>query len=481
VLAFVATLISAGVGSGTHVRGAAEPSTSDPRSKPNFVVVMTDDQAIRSLHLMPSVQQDLADRGMTFPRSFVTTPECCPSRATFLTGQYSHNHGVPSADPPEGGYEALTRKANILPRWLQDAGYRTGHVGKYLNGYGISRRGNSPTEVPPGWDYWRAPVKNTAYQAYGFELNQDGRLRRYGHDETDYLTDVLADKADRFLRQAPDGEPFFLSVAPVAPHSEGVLDDNPSAARNPRPAPRHLGDFDDLAFPLPPSFGVPVADAPFAIRRKMERRAEILSIEDLEAFFLGRSESLLAVDDLVGRLVDRLRAEGELDNTYFIYTSDNGFLLGEHRLTGKVVPYEEAIRVPLVIRGPGIKPGSRERTLVANIDLAPTISALADAQPRRAQDGHSLVPLFRGQDLPGRDLAFEYLTGREAFSAIRTERWKFITYATGGSELYDLRHDPHELLNLASFSRYEEVRRRLTERRRQLSDCKGKPCRRRPL
>jgi arylsulfatase A-like enzyme len=469
--ALLAVLVSVSAGCGGDKSAEAAPGA------PNFVVVMTDDQAIRSLDLMPHVEGDLVDRGETFERSFVTTPDCCPSRASWLTGQYAHNHGVLSADPPEGGYAKLKSKGNILPAWLEDAGYRTGHVGKYLNGYGIEERGSSPTEVPSGWDYWRAPVNHTEYQMYDYTLNEDGKLKRYGDKPSDYQTDVLARQSADFLREQPRDQPFYLSIAPVAPHSEGVLDDKPNAHRNPRPAPRDLGAYRSLPTPMPPSFGKGEAHAPPTIRRKRGRKADNLAGPSIRASFLGRAESLLAVDDMVGRLVRTLKQQGELENTYFIFTSDNGFLLGEHGLKGKVLAYEESVRVPLVIRGPGIKPGSRTNALVANIDMAPTIAQLASAQLGRTPDGASLVPLLRGGKPPERDLLLEFLVGREAFRAVRTDRWKFAKYLTGGSELFDEQKDPYELHNLAANPAYRGIRSRLADELRSLKDCAGRECR----
>ncbi len=192
---------------------------------------------------------------MTFTTSFTTTPECCPSRATFLTGQYSHNNGVLSSDPPKGGYAALEDRDNILPTWLQAAGYRTGHVGKYLNGYGVESRGSDPSEVPAGWDSWSAPVNGTEDRRYGYTLNIDGGLHDYGEDARAYQTDVFARQASAFVRRSAGKRPFFLNVAPTAPHSEGVIP--ATTPRDPRPAPRHLGSLEGTALPRTPSFKNP--------------------------------------------------------------------------------------------------------------------------------------------------------------------------------------------------------------------------------
>ena len=483
-VAIAAAIACGAVGCGKSEGDASAPPSEEaaprpPGAKgaPNFVIVMTDDQAIRSLSFMPAVRHLLGERGMTFTKSFTTTPECCPARATFLTGQYSHNHGVLSSDPPEGGYAALEDRDNILPVWLQAAGYRTAHVGKYLNGYGIESRGSDPSEVPEGWDSWSAPVNGTEDRRYGYTLNIDGGLHDYGEESRAYQTDVFARQASAFVRRSAGTRPFFLNVAPTAPHSEGVIP--ATTPRDPRPAPRHLGRLEGTALPQAPSFKTPPGDSvPDAIAHRVERGDEQTSISMLEAGFLGRSESLLAVDEMVRRLVQDLRDTGELDDTIFIFTSDNGFLLGEHGLRGKDVAYEEAVRVPLIVRGPGIDGGATNASLVANVDLAPTMLELAKASPERKLDGQSLVGALRGEDSPARKaLLLELLDGREEFQAVRTKRWKLADYAGGGSQLFDLGKDPYELKNLAGDPAVADTERDLRQKLRELSDCAGASCR----
>ena len=235
---------------------------------PNIVVVMNDDQAIRSLAFMPAVRRKVADRGLTFTQSFATTPECCPSRASFLTGQYSHNHGVYSSDPPEGGYAALSDKENILPTWLQHAGYVTGHVGKYLNGYGIAARGSEPEEVPPGLGCLASAGRRHRRRAVRLHPQSERRASPYGDEPRDFQTDVYARDAETFIRRKSGERPFF-QVSPGGPHSEDL---GRRAPRNPRPAPRHLGALEDEPIPRPPSFLAPVANAPSVIAQKADKR-----------------------------------------------------------------------------------------------------------------------------------------------------------------------------------------------------------------
>ncbi|HEX2435220.1 MAG TPA: sulfatase [Solirubrobacterales bacterium] len=448
---------------------------SQSRASPNVVVVMTDDQDARSIRFMPYVSRRLAARGTTFQESFATTPMCCPSRATFLTGQYSHNHGVLGNRPPDGGYPALDG-SDTLAVWLHDGGYRTGHIGRYLNNYAAPQHGGDPTEVPPGWDEWRVPVEDTEFQMYANTLNENGELKRYGNRPRDYQTDLVARKAVRFARRSSRGErPFFLSVATLAPHDEGILEDI-GVPRNPRPAPRHLGRFSDLPLPRPPSFNErAIGDKPGSIRDDPRLRAA--EIEALARLYRSRLESLLAVDEMVAELVRALRRSHELRDTLFIFSSDNGYLLGEHRLHGKEAPYEEAVRVPLVIRGPGFPAGVTRSQPVGNVDLAPTILDVAEVRPPHELDGTSLVPVARDPSAgSARTVLLEMLTGNE-FTAVRTQRLVYAERKHGAVELYDLRHDPNQLHNVADDRRYSRVRERLAELLRALDDCTGAACR----
>ncbi|HEY6416757.1 MAG TPA: sulfatase, partial [Acidimicrobiales bacterium] len=400
---------------------------------------MTDDQTVESVRVMANVKALLRDRGATFANSFVTFALCCPSRATFLTGQYAHNHGVLGNSPPTGGYARLDH-TNTLPVWLQDAGYYTAHLGKYLNGYG--RR--DPTEVPPGYDEWRGSVDPSTYRFFDYTLNENGRLTTYAG----YQTDLYARKAARIIRQrAPAARPFFLSVAFLAPHSGGPREPgDPPGQATPVPAPRHRDAFDSEPLPRPPGFNERnVSDKPAGIRNR-----PLLGpgrIRQIRENYQQRLESLLAVDGAVGRLVQALRRTGELRDTLIIFTSDNGFFHGEHRVpAGKLLPYEPSIRVPLIIRGPGIPAGLRLTQRVANIDLAPTIVDVAGATPRRVLDGRSLLPVIARPGVPlGRDLLVERTPGAGNFTALRAPAYLFVEHENGEEELYDLRRDPFQL------------------------------------
>ncbi len=332
---------------------AEPPPVQAQAPRPNVVVIMTDDQTAASLRVMANVRRLLAERGTTFTRSFTVYPQCCPSRASVLTGQYAHNHGVLGNSPPAGGYVKLDH-SNTLPVWLEDAGYHTAHIGKYLNGYGAG----DPLEIPPGWSEWRGSVDPSTYRYTGYTLNEEGTLSTYAG----YQTDVYAAKAVNVIeRRAPLARPFFLSVAFLAPHSGAPADpDDPGAGIvTPSPAPRHRDAFSSEPLPTPPSFNeADVSDKPAGISgRVLLPPARIAAIREN---YQQELESLLAVDQAVARIIGALRESGELANTFVIFTSDNGFFHGEHRIAqGKNLPYEPAIRVPLVVRGPGVPAGRR--------------------------------------------------------------------------------------------------------------------------
>ena len=472
--------------------GAAGSSAAGSE-RPNVVVVMTDDQDIASVDQLPQIQA-LAETGTTFTHAVATTPQCCPSRATFLTGQYAHNHGVLSNKAPDGGFAALD-STRTLPVWMSAAGYRTGHVGRYLNGYGNRAVGTDPREIPPGWDDWQVPVKHTEFRMFNYVMNENGSLTDYGDSARDYQTDVVARKAAKFVRQnASRPDPFFLSVASLAPHKEGVLDKLPDAPRNPRPAPRHLRALDDLPIPRAASYDeADVTDKPRSVSRLPALSAA--KVRDLEVLNRSRVESLLAVDDLVGRLVRTLEESGELENTLVIFTSDQGFLFGEHRLVGKGTLYEGAIRVPLIMSGPGIEPGAVRDQLVANVDLAPTILDLASAEPDLAPDGSSMLPLAADEsaadersyllELQGVPGVSDAARGREPDTflenetvfAVRSPGFYYAEHPNGEVELYDLESDPDQLENVASESAYSSAVTDLAERLRVLKSCQGSACR----
>ncbi|MGH2966267.1 MAG: sulfatase family protein, partial [Solirubrobacterales bacterium] len=404
---------------------------------PNVLVIETDDQTVEELKVMRSVNSLIGAQGATFTNSFVNYSLCCPSRATFLTGEYAHNHGVWSNTNPDGGFErfeALHGDDNLAV-WLQNAGYYTALIGKYLNNYK-----NDPP-VPPGWSEWHAAAPDEQ-RVYDYILNDNGTLTQYGDDQTDFKQDVLTRKAVNLIRRrAPTTKPFFLWLTYTAPHAGGP---NPSP-RPPsdclgaaKPANRHEHSYDSAPLPMPPDFNeADVSDKPSRVSGlPLLNDSQVM---DIERKYRCELESLLSVDDGVKRVVDALDATGVLGNTLVIYTSDNGYFHGEHRIPDeKTRVYEESIRVPLLMRGPGIPQGVAINPLVVNADLAPTIVDAANVHPGQTMDGRSMLPVVT---YPGVFKNRELLIEEPTVKAIRTPRYLYAEYKNGDRELYDVRDD----------------------------------------
>ena len=482
-LTIVAALVVVVAGStGGHSGGSAHAAVAPPR--PNIVVLETDDQTLAEMEVLPNVRRLIGAEGVTFDNNFDAFSLCCPSRATFLTGQYSHNNGVRGNAPPDGGYEKLDH-TNTLPVWLQSAGYYTVHLGKYLNGYG--RR--NPLEIPPGWSEWHGAVDPTTYRYYNYTLNENGVLTTYcaTPDPSCYQTDVYRDKANEIIRRRAPSDPFFLWVAFLANHSGGPREPgDPQGFATPDPAPRHANRFENTPMPTPPNFNeADVSDKPNLIRRLApitpRQRANI------QENWQQRRETLLAVDEAVTSIVETLRQTGELDNTLLVFTSDNGFFHGEHRIrNGKVRLYEESIHLPLMMRWTGNKslPRGVHRTqLTSNIDDAETILAAAGdtARPGRIEDGVSLLRYWKDGGLElGRDLLVDNMPGATHFDAIRSRNFIYAEHQNGDRELYDLKKDPYELQSEHANPAFEAIRTSLAARLHNLVTCAGGTCRARP-
>jgi len=407
----------------------SRPGSEGERDRPNFLLIVTDDQRWDTLDAMPSVRRLLVDGGVTFSNAFATTPSCCPSRVSLLTGQYSHTTGVldGSADDDDGGAPAF-EDGSSLATWLDDAGYRTGLVGKYLNDYAALPTGY----IPPGWDEWFAVAdSDPQIRYYDYRLNENGTIVRYGDAPSDYSTSVLQEKAVRFVR---DDGPFFLVYTPLAPHLPAL------------PAPADTGTPVSPPEPSPPSFaerdvsdkpGAPMA--PLDVKKARTMRKDML-------------RSLLGVDRSIEAIVKAIEAAGASEETYIVFTSDNGFLWGEHRITGKVWPYEESIRVPLVLHQPGAHSSRTLEEIALNIDIPATIAELAGVEPGLRQEGRSLVPLLRRTESPWRDAFVVEFLGfaprTPPYVGVRTRRYLYVEYRNGWRELYDLRIDPFQLRNL---------------------------------
>jgi N-acetylglucosamine-6-sulfatase len=527
----------------------ARPVTAVNDGRPNILVVMTDDQALADVAKMPNVRRLLTAQGTTFADAIDSFPLCCPARATFITGQYAHNHGVGGNFYPFGWY-GMTDRGNILPAWLQKVGYRTALIGKWLNGYGAL---DAHGEVPDGFDIWRGLLDVSAYDYYNYVMNQNGLLKAWGDPDfarklvefaivevtpidpnnalatvfaklrelfgpppytyfgaqnpQDYSPDVTGKITEDLVRAEKNStKPFFIWWAPAAPHREDVATtllgrEGP----DPRPAPRYADKVSGYTLPRPPSFNeADFADKPSNMRDHAPSLTET-QVQQLQLDYQGRIGSLLAVDDHVAQLVRVLRATNQLSNTLIVFVSDNGWLQGEHHIPGdKFLPYEESIRVPFILRGPGVPAGRTVRGQVSNIDFAPTLVDAAKAKAGRTMDGGSLMPTIRhpkgdddddaddgeGGGKPPLKRAYELealaplfqgnipINGWDRpYKGVRTDRYTYVVYTeTGERELYDLRKDPYQLRNVVNDSTYAKIEKTLARKLAKLDRCKGRSC-----
>jgi arylsulfatase A-like enzyme len=495
-------------------RPAAAATGGDSRRRPNILFVLADDLDLAEMRYLPHVRALLASSGTTFDQYLVSNSLCCPSRATTLRGQYAHNTGVWSNGGDNGGFERAHAdgvEQDTVATHLHQAGYTTSLAGKYLNGY---PNGASPDDVPPGWDQWASAVSGNPYSEYRYVLNQNQTYHIYRHRPRDYGTNVYVGLTDRFVRGAARSKrPFFAYLSVYAPHQPAV------------PAKQDLTKFPHARAPRTPSFNqADVSRSPSYVRDLPQFSPE--ETQAIDVLYRRRIRSLQAVDRGVARLVDTLRATKQLDNTYIVFASDNGFHLGQHRLpAGKQTPYETDIHVPLIVRGPGVRAGAHVTQLAGNSDLAPTFEAMAGAHAPSFTDGQSLLPLLRGEQpkrwrtsyllehrgetgttqparaMPPRGSTLEppdpdqagpngrprhreirdsMLLNRGAeipdYDGVRTSRWVYVEYKNGQHELYDLQHDPDEVQNLAGTR--PVVERMLAERVAQLRNCSGAACHR---
>jgi N-acetylglucosamine-6-sulfatase len=488
------------------VRGERSHAAS---SKPNIIMFTTDDQTVRDMIAMPKTQALIGNAGASFLHAYVSMPLCCPSRVTVQTGQYAHNHHVMGNTPPQGGYSQFNDK-NDMPVWLQKAGYRTIHIGKMPNGFGENNSGG-PTYVPPGWGPF--PAKGEFYgfvgppSAYtGFTLDQNGVEKAYSPDDysTDVYSDLAVDRINNHFTAFPDS-PLYMQVQFFAPHDPAT------------PEAKYANAFATTPLPIEPSFNEKnVKDKPGWIR--VIRRFGPGLIAKIQTRYQHRLETLLSVDDAVERIVNDLAARGVLGNTYLIFTSDNGFMQGQHRLhQGKFAPYEPSVQVPLLIRGPGIPAGGLPRAAVWNADITATILKIADAEPGLPQDGRSLLPYADDPNLKstrpilletgppgataepgtpsaasaGKGVHFsKYVKNLDQdhtaqiaraivaprYRAIHTNRYVLVKYSNGNREMYDLATDPLELNSIYKNSRYFPVRKYLLKKLAKLSECSGGLC-----
>jgi arylsulfatase A-like enzyme len=520
-------------------------SARSAQQKPSFVVVQVDDATLDQLYAslnvggievqaMPYTLSLIANRGITFNRYYVPYPLCCPSRTSLLTGRYSHNNNVRGNVPPNGGYTGFKARqayTHNLATWLQADGYRTIHIGKFLNGYG-DEPFDEGKDVPPGWNAWHTVLRaDTNHYFYGYTLNNNGTLdgpygdsgswdtREYGERDDFgcpsaplngkpcfYETDTFNTMAYQELTQTSPEQPFYLQLDYTAPHGDF------RRPAGPEPALRHYNTFAGAPYPHSRSEGFNegnVNDKPRFIRE-----APYLSLNEIHTYrvyYQKALESLRSVDEGVKLVVDTLGGLHRLRNTYIIFTSDNGFFYGEHRLTGgKFLAYEPATHLPFLMRGPGIKPGTSTGELAANIDIAPTVLELAGAEADKSIDGRSLVPYMRDPSLRSRrPILFESFVetadveangeptaqrprrntrgGEKAtasivappkdYEGIRLGPYKYIEWPDGEKELYDITKDPNELNNVVRVPNLSPIRAFLHAQLVRLETCSGRTCR----
>ncbi len=460
-------------GGGGSPSAPAPAPTPTPAPKASIIVIMLDDMDSGSTGDMPKLLSLIANRGVNFPYSYATLPLCAPARASLLTGQYAHNHGVHSNDD-YAEVRATGLEGSNVATWLKGAGYANGLFGKYFNNY---PSGSAETFIPQGWDEWFAVLEDRDVDNYDWQVNDNGRIAEYHGTAPDaYQTDVLADKAVSFIRRTTD-KPLFMVIGPSSPHL-------PAA-----PAPRHEDLFQGIEAPRTPSFNeADVSDKPFFVRSKPLINDQLIRQLDLD--YRKRLQALQSVDDMIQKLVDALQAAGRLDNTYIFFTGDNGFFQGQHRFrSGKNAAYEESISVPLIVRGPRVSAGAIRNHLVGNIDLAPTFCEIAGIPIPTSVDGRSLLGPMSDSPTPAsswrQDLLIDHYGGGQnvpPYGALRVERpdgqsLAYIEFTTNPeNEFYDLRDDPDQLTN-----RYQGgdagVIQPLAQRLHALQACAGAACR----
>ncbi|WP_275293942.1 sulfatase [Amycolatopsis sp. La24] len=441
--------------------------------KPNIVLVLTDDLSMNLLPYLPHVQE-MARNGTSFANYTVTDSLCCPSRSSLFTGMVPHDTGVFTNGGADGGYRVFHGRGDDKSTYatsLQQAGYRTAMMGKYLNGYQPKSDG-----IPPGWNEW--DVAGNGYREFDYDLNENGTVKHYGKKPEDYLVDVMADKAARFVASsAADHTPFAMELATFAPHGPYT------------PAPRDAGAFPGLTAPRGPAYDTLPSSPPswLASRTPLTDREK----QTIDKDFRKRAQAVQSVDKMIGTVQAALDKAGVRGNTDLVFTSDNGYHMGEYRLTpGKQTAFDTDVHVPLIVTGPGVKAGATVDQPAENIDLRPTFEALAGAPTPAPVDGESLVPLLNGTAPPAwRTVGLVEHHGPDfdkndpdkpaknsgnptTYEAIRSTAYTYVEYADGAKEYYDRTTDPQELHNTAAQLPPDKARQ-LHDTLRAMASCHG--------
>lgn len=420
--------------------------------KPNIIFILTDDFASNLVDYMPNLKA-MQKEGVTFNHYYVSNSLCCPSRSSIFTGRLPHNTGVETNTKPNGGYEIFMQKGNAQESFcvaLQDAGYKTSMMGKFMNGYLPHKH-----DAPPGWSDWF--VAGGGYRNFNYDINHNGQIRHYGKKDEDYLTDVLASHADSLIRSWKD-QPFFIEIATFTPHAPFI------------PAPRHQDLFEKEKAPRTAAFNKQADSTAPRWLRELEPLGS-KQINRIDNIFRNRLRCDMSIDEMLGRIRKTLNQTGASDNTYIFFSSDNGYHLGDYSmLQGKQTPFDIDIRVPLIVCGPGVAKERLQQSIVSNIDLAPTFSALAGTQLTGEPDGKNIQHLLREantEKINWRNLAIiehrnvkddpndpdrqDAADGRlPSYTALRFKDLLYVEYETGEISCYDVKKDPFELKNIAS-------------------------------
>jgi len=449
--------------------------TQQPKSKPNIIFILTDDYASNLVEFMPNLKA-MQKEGVTFSNYYVSNSLCCPSRSSIFTGMLPHNTGVETNTKPNGGYDAFVEKNDAQKSFcvaLQNAGYKTAMMGKFLNGY--IPKTNSPVQ---GWTDWF--VAGGGYRNFDYDINCNGQLLHFGHAPEDYLTDVVASRTDSLIK-AWKNNPFFIEIATFTPHAPFI------------PAPRHEDLYKNEKAPRTPRFNKQAdSTAPNWLRELNSLNAK--QIVRIDNIFRNRLRCIMSIDEMLGNIRKVLNETGAAGNTYIFFSSDNGYHLGDYSmLQGKQTPFDIDIRVPLVACGPNVAKGNSQSAIVSNIDLAPTFAALAGTKLEGEPDGKNIQNFFLEQNtekIKWRNFAViehrrvnydkndpdrqEAEDGRlPSYTALRFRNLLYVEYETGEISCYDVENDPYELKNIAS-SLPTEMQKRLHDILVAVKKCGGK-------
>ncbi|KAI5275414.1 Arylsulphatase [Aureobasidium subglaciale] len=442
---------------------------SDASRPPNIVFILTDDQDVhlQSLDYMPLVQKHLIDKGTYYDKHYCTTAVCCPARVTLMTGKAAHNTNITDVNPPYGGYPKFVKQgfnSAYLPVWLQEAGYNVYYTGKLFNAHNVD---NYDSPYPAGFtshDFLLDPFTYN-YMNSSFQHNQDPPQSHEG----EYVTDVLAQKAYNLLEEAVEADkPFFLMIAPSAPHADIQNNSGTLTFDAPVSAPRHAHLFLDVKVPRTSNFNPDTPSGANWIRRLEQQN--ITNVDWNDHFHRQRLRALQAVDEMVDGLFDRMESLDLLENTYIFYSSDNGFHIGNHRMQpGKSTGCEEDINIPLIIRGPNVPINYTTQLVTSHTDIAATIFSLLNIPLREDFDGSPIPvttsaiaasPQKRREHVQieywgfagGEGIYDRRLHQNNTFKGIRIvgEGYNFYyqIWCTNEHELYDMSKDPQQMVNL---------------------------------